>query len=100
MCIISKELSQEFYDVRADVGQQNNAIFRQDPILMQGCAGIYSLPWIRYLPGKKVRIESCTCNPHLLGMIHAVNQSLAGRTALLKLLPFTMAELQTAVPLF
>jgi hypothetical protein len=30
---------------------------------------------------------------------HAVNQSLAGRTALIKLLPFTMAELQTAVPL-
>jgi uncharacterized protein len=30
---------------------------------------------------------------------HAVNQSLAGRTALLKLLPFTMAELQTAGPL-
>ena len=30
---------------------------------------------------------------------HAINQSLAGRTALLKLLPFTMAELQTAEPL-
>lgn len=30
---------------------------------------------------------------------HAVNQSLAGRTALIKLLPFSMAELQTAVPL-